>query len=60
MKKNMAIIGDRIFTDIIVGNRCNIYTILVNPVNKEGNRDEDNKLIRIEKYIANIIRGSII
>ncbi len=27
--KNIAIIGDRIFTDIIVGNRCNIKTILV-------------------------------
>ena len=33
--KNMAIIGDQIFTDVIGGNRCNMYTILVGPINKK-------------------------
>jgi len=28
----LAIIGDQIFTDIIGGNRCKIYTILVEPI----------------------------
>lgn len=30
--KNMAIIGDQIFTDVIGGNRCNMFTILVEPI----------------------------
>jgi len=34
--ENIAIIGDRIFTDIIVGNRCNIKTILVKRLNRDG------------------------
>ena len=34
--KKIAIIGDRILTDIIVGNRCNIHTILVKKLNKKG------------------------
>ena len=34
--KNIAIIGDRIFTDIIVGNRCNIQTILVKRLSRNG------------------------
>ena len=34
--KNIAIIGDRIFTDILVGNRCNIKTILVKRLKRDG------------------------
>lgn len=30
--ENLAIIGDQIFTDIIGGNRCKMYTILVDPI----------------------------
>lgn len=33
--ENIAIIGDQIFTDIIGGNRCNIFTILVEPLDKK-------------------------
>jgi len=32
--KNIAIIGDRLFTDIIVGNRCNIKTIFSEAIKK--------------------------
>ena len=28
----IAVIGDQIFTDIIGGNRCKMYTILVDPI----------------------------
>ena len=31
--ENIAIVGDQIFTDIIGGKRCHIYTILVEPIN---------------------------
>ncbi len=33
--ENIAIIGDQIFTDIIGGNRCNMFTILVEPLDKK-------------------------
>lgn len=33
--ENIAVVGDQIFTDVIGGNRCNMFTILVDPVDKK-------------------------
>ncbi len=33
--ENIAIVGDQIFTDVIGGNRCNMYTILVEPIQEK-------------------------
>ena len=33
--ENIAIVGDQIFTDVIGGNRCNMYTILVEPIKEK-------------------------
>lgn len=33
--KNIAVVGDQIFTDIIGGNRCEMFTILVDPVEEK-------------------------
>tara|TARA_Y100001968_G_C19427880_1_gene755390 strand:- start:2056 stop:2559 length:504 start_codon:yes stop_codon:yes gene_type:complete len=55
--QNIAILGDRIFTDIIVGNRLGLYTILVRPVNREGTEISNNTLQRLEINIAKIIGG---
>ena len=33
--KNVAAIGDQIFTDVIGANRCNIVSILVEPINEK-------------------------
>ena len=30
--ENIAVVGDQIFTDVIGGNRCKMYTILVEPI----------------------------
>ena len=54
--KNIAIIGDRIFTDIIVGNRCNIKTILVKRLNKDGLPIKFNLTLIIEKLISHFIK----
>ena len=54
--KNIAIIGDRIFTDIIVGNRCNIKTILVKRLNKDGLPIKFNLTLTIEKLISFFIK----
>tara|TARA_Y100000589_G_C27086025_1_gene601803 strand:- start:462 stop:962 length:501 start_codon:yes stop_codon:yes gene_type:complete len=54
-KKNIAIIGDRIFTDIIVGNRCNIKTILVQSLNKKGAPKNFNVILMLEKFFSKFI-----
>lgn len=33
--ENIGVVGDQIFTDVIGGNRCNMFTILVDPVDKK-------------------------
>lgn len=32
---NIGVVGDQIFTDIIGGNRCKMFTILVDPIDKK-------------------------
>ena len=54
--KNIAIIGDRIFTDIIVGNRCDVKTILVKRLNKDGLPIKFNLTLTIEKLISHFIK----
>ena len=54
--KNIAIIGDRIFTDIFVGNRCDIKTILVKRLNRDGLPIKFNLTLTIEKLISHFIK----
>ena len=49
---NIAIIGDRIFTDIIVGNRCKINTILVARLNRKGLPIKINFTLIIERILS--------
>ncbi len=51
-RKNIAFIGDRILTDVLVGNRCNLYTILVSKLNKKGLPIKLNLTLIIEKLIS--------
>ena len=53
--KNIAILGDRIFTDIIVGNRCNIKTILVKRLSRDGLPIKFNLTLTIEKLISHFL-----
>ena len=54
--KNIAIVGDRILTDIIVGNRCNIKTILVKRLNKDGLPIKLNLTLTVEKLISFFVK----
>ena len=54
--KNIAIIGDRILTDVIVGNRCNIQTILVKRLNRSGLPIKLNLTLILEKFISIFIK----
>jgi len=51
-KNNIAIIGDRIFTDIIAGNRCKIKTILIRRINKKGLPLKFNTTLFFEKLFS--------
>ncbi|MBR3249762.1 MAG: YqeG family HAD IIIA-type phosphatase [Clostridia bacterium] len=33
--ENIAVVGDQLFTDILGGNRCKMFTILVEPIEKK-------------------------
>lgn len=56
-EENIAVIGDQIFTDIIGANRCNMFSILVEPVSEKDllitkwKRPIENWIIK--KYLKN-------
>tara|TARA_Y100001968_G_scaffold313156_1_gene337055 strand:- start:21349 stop:21855 length:507 start_codon:yes stop_codon:yes gene_type:complete len=54
---NIALIGDRLFTDILGGNRAGLYTILVKPLDSNGFPCKKNYTQKIEKYISKLIGG---
>ena len=55
-RKQAALIGDRVFTDVIAGNRSGIYTILVKQIGKNGRPKVNNLMQRIEISLAKFIR----
>ncbi len=50
--KSSAIVGDRLFTDILVGNRVGLYTVLVQPLGPNGKTSPNKKTQQLEKSIA--------
>ena len=60
--QNIAVVGDQIFTDIIGGNRCKMFTILVEPIAEKDiwitmvKRPLENAIKK--KYHKNIDKGS--
>ncbi|MFA5927743.1 MAG: YqeG family HAD IIIA-type phosphatase [Candidatus Margulisiibacteriota bacterium] len=52
-KKEIAVIGDQLFTDIISGNLAEMYTILVDPMEME--RFSPKKIMRVVEQVA--LRG---
>ncbi len=55
----IAIIGDRIFTDILLGNRMGIYTVLVKPLKSAQIKYNSFSTQEIEKYIAKLLGAEI-
>ena len=47
---NIAVVGDQIFTDIIGANRCNMFSILVKPI-----EEKDYLITRIKGPVEKII-----
>ena len=50
--ENIAVVGDQIFTDIIGGNRCKMFTILVEPINVK-----DILITRLKRPVENFIKN---
>ena len=52
--ERMAVVGDQIFTDIVGGNRCNMFTILVDPI-----KEKDYWYTAWKRPIENKIKSKI-
>lgn len=53
--ENIAAVGDQIFTDVIGGNRCKMFTILVEPIQKK-----EYWYTRWKRPIENLIKNKYI
>lgn len=50
--ENIGVVGDQIFTDVVGGNRCNMFTILVEPI-----AEKDIWITMIKRPIENAIKN---
>jgi HAD superfamily phosphatase (TIGR01668 family) len=48
----VALIGDRLFTDVMVGNRLGLFTVLVKPIDPAGQPCKRDRLQKLELRIA--------
>ena len=53
--QKIAIIGDRLFTDILAGNRLGLYTVLVKPLASNGRTCKINRTQRFEQKVAELL-----
>ena len=53
--EQIAIIGDRIFTDVLAGNRLGLYTVLVRPLGPDGLPDQNDKVQRLEQKLSELL-----
>ncbi|MEL7354878.1 MAG: YqeG family HAD IIIA-type phosphatase, partial [Cyanobacteria bacterium J06560_5] len=50
--EQVAMVGDRLFTDVLAGNRVGLFTILVKPMLEPNSRDPKNLLRNAEFWIS--------
>lgn len=55
----VALVGDRLFTDILAGNRLGLYTVLVKPIDPEGLPCRHNRLQNLEVRMARLVGTSL-
>ena len=48
----VAMVGDRLFTDVLCGNRLGLYTVLVRPVSADGTPCPHDRVQRLERQLA--------
>ena len=50
--RQVAMVGDRLFTDVLCGNRLGLYTVLVRPVSEDGSPCHHDGVQRLERRLA--------
>ena len=57
----IALVGDRLFTDVLAGNRLGLFTVLVRPIGPDGDpcpRDRVQNLeIRMSRWLGALVEG---
>jgi HAD superfamily phosphatase (TIGR01668 family) len=48
----VALVGDRLFTDVLAGNRLGLFTVLVKPIDAQGYPCERDRLQNLELRMA--------
>jgi HAD superfamily phosphatase (TIGR01668 family) len=48
----VALVGDRLFTDVLAGNRLGLFTVLVKPIDPEGRPCQQDRLQNLELRMA--------
>lgn len=49
--ENIAVVGDQLFTDVLGGNRCKMFTILIDPI-----AERDIWITRLKRPIENLLK----
>merc|ERR1739838_587181 len=57
--KKVAMVGDRLFTDVLAGNRLGMFTILVEPISNNGLEFPNYKVRSFEVWISQILGISL-
>ncbi|MDA0718117.1 MAG: YqeG family HAD IIIA-type phosphatase [Cyanobacteria bacterium] len=57
--QEVALIGDRLFTDVIAGNRLGLFTVLVKPIDPLGQPCKRDRLQKLELRLANWVGTSL-
>lgn len=57
----IALVGDRLFTDVLAGNRLGLFTVLVRPIGPDGDpcpHDQVQSLeIRMSRWLGALVEG---
>ena len=53
--EELAIVGDRLFTDVLAGNRLGLYTVLVRPLKADGTPCPHDRVQRLERKLARLL-----
>jgi uncharacterized protein len=57
--KQVAMVGDRVFTDVLAGNRLGMFTILIEPIVINDSSMSFNLLRRVEFALARLVGVSL-
>jgi predicted HAD superfamily phosphohydrolase YqeG len=52
----VALVGDRVFTDVLAGNRLGLFTVLVKPIDATGQANRQDRFQPFELEVARHFR----